>query len=122
MTIDNVIIKKNPKIEFQLHDNGFQLIDEEMEQNCGFYLYNELQSTELDKAWFPKLSKWLRIITSIFNSVPYFPDAGSYKKANIIIHLKKVKLGIWLTDSYMVAQAKMIKNVLDKKTNYKGDI
>ena len=48
--------------------------------------------------------------------VTYFPDAESYRKANLIIHFKKTKLGIWLTDSYMADKAKSIKELLDKKT------
>ena len=59
---DNIILKKNPKIEFQLLDNGFKLIDGQTERNTGFYSYNDLQSIELNKVWFPRLAKWLRII------------------------------------------------------------
>ena len=113
---ENIILKKKPNIEFQLHDNGFELVDEETEQNSGFYTYNNLQSIDLNSAWFPKLAKWLRIITWIFNGVPFFPDPESYKKANLIIHLKKGKLGIWLTDSQMVDEAKKLKKLLDEKT------
>ena len=110
---ENIILKKNPKIEFQLHDNGFQLIDGQTEQNSGFYSYDEFQSVELNKIWFPALAKWMRFFTWILNSgVPYFPDADSYKKANLIIHFKKSKLGIWLTDTYMADKAKMIKELL----------
>ena len=112
---ENILLKKNPKIEFQLLDNGFQLIDEQTERNSGFYAYDDLQSIELNKTWFPRLAKWLRAITWIFNGVPLFPDAESYKKANVTIHLKKMKLGLWLTDSYMTAKAKMLKELLDKK-------
>ncbi len=85
----NIVLKKEPKIEFQLFDNGFQLIDGQTEQNNGFYAYNDLQSIELDKIWFPRLAKWLRIITWIFNGVPYFPSAETCKKANCIILVKK---------------------------------
>lgn len=112
----NIILKKSPKIEFQLLDNGFQLIDEQTAQNSGFYSYTELQSIELNKTWFPRLAKWLRIITWIFNGVPYFPDADSYKKANVIIHFRNTKLGMWLTDSYMADKAKTLKQLLDRKT------
>ena len=116
MMSDNIILKKKPKIEFQLHDNGFQLIDEQTELNSGFYSYNDLQSTELRKIWFPRLSKWLRIFTWIINGVPFFPDAESCKKAKVIIHFRKTKLGLWLTDSYMADKAKKLKKLLDKKT------
>jgi len=114
---ENIILKKNPKIEFQLLANGFQLIDEQTERNSGFYAYQDLQSIELNKLWFPRLAKCLRIITWLFNGVPFFPDAESYKKATVIIHFGKTKLGIWVTDSYMVDKAKMLKAVLDKKLN-----
>ncbi|MCF7569646.1 hypothetical protein L3X37_14965 [Sabulilitoribacter arenilitoris] len=113
---ENIILRKNPKIEFHFSDSGFQLIDEQTVRNSGFYSYSQLQSIELNSIWFPKLAKWLRVITWIFNGVPYFPDAKSYKKANIVIYLKKENLGIWLTNSYMVTQAKKIKNLLDNKT------
>ena len=114
----NIILKENPKIEFQLLDNGFQIIDEQTAKNSGFYSYSDLQAIELEKVWFIKLSKWLRFFTWIFNAgVPLFPNAKSYKKANFIIHFRKTKLGMWLTDSYMADKAKMLKELLDKKTN-----
>lgn len=115
---ENIILKKNPKIEFQLLDNGFKLIDGKIEQNSGFYSYNDLQSIELNKIWFPRLAKWLRTITWILNGVPYFPDAESCKKANLIIHFRKAKLGIWLTDSYMADKAKRLKELLDEKAKH----
>ena len=115
---ENIILKKNPKIEFQLLDNGFTLMDGQTERNSGLYSYNDLQSIELNKVWYPRLARWLRIITWIFNGVPYFPDAESCKKANLIIHSKKTKLGIWLTDSYMVGKAKKLKELLEEKTKH----
>lgn len=113
---ENILLKKSPKIEFQFLDNGFQLIDEQTARNSGFYAYNDLQSTELNKIWFPRLAKWLRAITWVFNGVPFFPDAESCKKANVIIRFRKMKLGMWLTDSYMTDKAKRLKELLDKKT------
>ena len=121
MMSESIILKKSPKIEFQFLDNGIQLIDEQTERNSGFYSYNDLQSIELNKIWFPRLAKWLRISTWIFNGVPFFPDSESCKKANIIIHFGKAKLGMWLTDSYMVDKAKMLKESLDKKTKNNKD-
>ncbi len=115
---ESIILKKNPRIEFQILDNGFELIDGQTEQNTGFYSYHDLQSIDLNKAWFPRLAKWLRIITWILNGVPYFPDAKSYKKASIIFRFKETKLGIWLTDTYMADKAKKIKKLLDEKTNH----
>ena len=113
---EHIILKKNPKIEFQLLDDGFQLIDEQTEKNSGFYPYHDLQSIELNKSWFPRLAKFLRIFTWIFNGVPFFPDAEIYKKASIKIYFKKMKLGVWLTDGYMTDKAKVLKRILDKKT------
>ncbi len=113
-----IILKKNPKIEFQLLDNGFELIDGQTEQNSGFYSYCDVQSIDLNSVWFPRLAKWLRAITWIFNGVPYFPDAKSYKKANIIINFRTTKLGIWLTDTYMADKAKKIKKLLNEKTKH----
>lgn len=113
---ENIILKKSPKIEFLFLDNGFKLIDGQSEENNGFYAYNELQSINLNHAWFPRLAKWLRVITWIFNGVPYFPDGASYKKANLIIHSGKTKLGIWLTDTYMAGKAKKLKKLLEEKT------
>ncbi len=118
---ENIILKKSPKIEFQFLDNGFQLIDEQTERNSGFYYYNDLQSIELNKIWFPKLAKWLRLLTWIFNGVPFFPDAKSCKTANVIFNFGKTKLGMWLTDSYMADKAKLLKKLLDQKTqNYRN--
>ena len=118
MINENIVLKKNPKIEFQFHDNGFQLIDEQTERNSGFYSYNDLQSIELKKIWFPRLAKLLRVFTWIINGVPFFPDSESYKKAKVIIHFRKTKLGMWLTDSYMTDKAKMLKELLDKKAKH----
>jgi len=118
MMSENIILKKNPTIEFQLLDNGFQLIDGQTEANTGFYSYSDLQSIELNKVWFPRLAKWLRVITWVLNGVPYFPDAESCKKANLIIHSRKTKLGIWLTNSHMGDKAKRIKALLDEKTKH----
>lgn len=116
---ENIILKINPKIEFRILNDGFELVDGQTERNTGFYSYNDLQSIELNYVWFPRLAKWLRVITWIFNGVPYFPDAESYKKANLIINSRKAKLGIWLTDSYMADQAKRLKVLLDEKTKHK---
>ncbi|MEM7375372.1 MAG: hypothetical protein AAF587_42645 [Bacteroidota bacterium] len=115
---EKIILKKNPKIEFQLLEHGFQLIDTQTERNSGFYAYHDLQSIELHKTWFPRLAKWLRIFTWICNGVPFFPDAETYKKANVIIHLNKMKLGMWLTDTYMANRAKKLKKVLDQKARH----
>ena len=115
---ENIILKKNPKIEFQLLDNGFQIIDEQTKRNSGFYPYNDLQSIDLNNIWFPRLAKWLRIFTWVLNFVPFFPDAESCKKANVIIHFRKMKLGMWLTDSYMADKAKVLKELLDNKTQH----
>jgi hypothetical protein len=112
----NIILKDNPTIEFQFLKNGFELIDKQTAKNNGFYPYNDIQSTDLDNTWFPRLAKYLRVLTWIFNGVPYFPDAESYKKAKLIIHFKNTKLGIWLTDTKMAKEAKALKEILDKKT------
>lgn len=112
----NIILKENPKIEFQLLDNGFKLVDGQTAQNSGFYPYHDLQLIQLNKIWYPRLAKCLRIITWILNGVPYFPDAESCKKSNIYIYHRKKKLGIWLTDSQMANKAKILKVQLDNKS------
>ena len=103
---ENIILKNNPKIEFQFLENGFELIDRQTNRNSGFYSYDDLQSIDLDNAWFPRLAKWLRAITWILNGVPFFPDSDSYKKAKLTIHSEKSSLGIWLTDTSMAEKAK----------------
>ena len=118
MIADTILLKKTPKIEFRLLDQGFQLTDEQTERNSGFYSYQDLQFIELNKPWFPKLAKWLRIITWILNAVPFFPDADSYKNASVIIHFKTSKLGVWLTDTYMADKAKILKQKLDNKSKH----
>ena len=115
---NNIIIKKTPKIEFQLLNDGFQLIDEQTEQNSGFYSYNDLKSVELHKTWYPRVAKWLRVITWMLNGVPFFPDSESCKQANIKIHFSKIKIGLWLTDSTMIDKAKMLKGALDEKVEH----
>ncbi|MFT6966949.1 MAG: hypothetical protein ACJAT1_002175 [Marivirga sp.] len=115
---ENIILKKNPKIEFQLLENGFTIFDRQTERNSGLYSYNDIESIELNKIWFPSVAKWLRIITWICNGVPFFPDAETCKKANLIIHFKKKNLGIWLTDSYMAGKAKRLNELLEEKTTF----
>ena len=115
---ESILLKKRPKIEFHILDTGFELVDGQTEQNSGFYSYNDLLSIELNKIWFPRVAKWLKIITWIFNGVPYFPDAETYKKSNIKINCREKKLGIWLTDPYMADKAKRIKGVLENKTKH----
>lgn len=114
---NHIVLKQNPKIEFQLQDNGFQLLDEQTERNSGFYSYQDLLSIELNNIWFPRLAKWMRVFTWILNGVPFFPDADSYKKASVILRFKKAKLGMWLTDLHMADQAKKLKKIIDQKIN-----
>ena len=113
----SIKLKQNPKVEFEFLNNGFNLIDCETKVNSGFYPYNELESVELNKLWFPGLAKVLRAITWILNmGVPYFPDGKSYKKANMILHFKRSNLGIWLTDSHMTGNARKIKQMIDHRS------
>lgn len=113
---ESILLKKEPKIEFLFSEDGFQIIDEQTDRNNGFYSYKELQSIELNKVWFPKLSVWMRIITTFLNGVPYFPDADTYKTASLIIHGRKSKIGVWLTDTAMANQAKRLKAYVDNKS------
>lgn len=113
---ESVVIKINPKVEFQFHDIGFMLIDEQTAENSGLYSYTDVQSVELNKVWFPRLANWLRIVTWVLNGVPYFPDAETCKKAKLIIHCKKKNLGIWLPDTYMAGKAKQLNELLEEKT------
>ena len=115
---EHILLKKHPKIEFQLLDSGFQLIDEQNDRNSGFYSYSDLQSIELSKVWYPRLAKWLRAFTWIMNGVPLFPDAESCKNAKVIMHFKKTKVGLWLTDSYMADKAKTLNALLVEKTKH----
>jgi hypothetical protein len=109
---NSLLLKKEPRIEIQFTQNGFHIFDEQKNQNSGFHPYHELTHVELNKTWFPKLSIWLRVITCILNGVPFFPDADSCKTANIIFHFDHGKQGIWLTDTFMVNQAKKLKQRL----------
>lgn len=114
-----IVLKQHPTIEFQLLDHGFQVIDEQTEGNSGFYPYDEVQSIELHKLWFPRLAQWLRVFTGILNSgIPFFPDADSWKRSKVLIRLKQAKLGMWLTDPSMAAKARLLKAALDQQTNY----
>jgi len=107
------ILKKDPIIKIRLLDEDFELIDQLTLQNSGFYAYHTMESIKLKKPWFPALAKWLRIITTILNGVPFFPDAESYKKAMLVIHLKHSTIGFWLTDTKMANAAKIIKQLLE---------
>lgn len=111
---NHITLKKNPKIEFELLDSGFRLNDELTHENSGFYSYDQLKSVEINKPWFPRLAGLLRVVTWVLNGVPYFPDAETCKKANMIIHFQKAKLGLWLTDPAMANKARRLKELLDK--------
>jgi hypothetical protein len=113
---ETIILKKIPKIEFQFKDNGFELTNDKTEKNNGFFMYEEIESVELNKVWFPRLAKWIRVISWVLNGVPYFQDAKSYKKANIIIHLRDKNLGFWLDSPYMAQKAKQLKKIFAEKT------
>lgn len=122
MAAHNIVLKKNPKIEFQLLDNGFQVFDEQTERNSGFYAYQDLQNIELEKTWYPRFAKWLRIFTAVLNIVPLYPDAATCKRAKVMIHFKNTKLGMWLTDTYMVDKAKILKESLDLKNTRSNNL
>lgn len=111
-----VLLKNSPRIEFQLLDSGFQIIDETTESNSGFFSYPDLTSIQLHRPWFPRLAKWLRAFTWIFNGVPLFPDAESCKKASVVLHFGKKKIGMWLTDTHMARNAKELKELLEQKS------
>jgi hypothetical protein len=108
-------LKKDPLIEFRLENDGFYLNDVQHSENNGFYCYDDLNSVELNRVWFPKLSIWMRIITTILNGVPFFPDADSYKTASLILRSNDSDIGIWLTDISMANSAKKLKMLLDQK-------
>ena len=115
---ESILLKKEPKIEFQLLDNGFELVDEITNQNSGYYPYRDLQSVELNKAWFPRLAKWLRMTSWVLNGAPLFPDPEECKTAKVTIHLNKMELGMWLTDIQMAQKAKKLKAFLENKTQF----
>lgn len=121
MPAESILLKKSPKIEFQLLDDGFQVIDEQTDENSGFYSYDDIKSIELNRPWFPRLSRWMRVITTFTNGVPFFPDADSYKMANVKIKFSDSYLGMWLTDIKMANKARELKGILDQKTDQKED-
>jgi hypothetical protein len=115
---ENIILKNNPKTEFQLQENGFKLIDKETEQNTGFYTYNDIHAIELNKVWFPRLITWLRYTTWIFNGGVPMVGEGPWKKSNLIINIGKRKIKIWLTDSDMANKAKKLVDLLNLQTKH----
>ena len=114
MTDSTILLKKEPKIEFQFQETGFQLIDAQKESNSGFYSYQDIQSVELNKVWFPRFSKIMRAVTWVLNGVPFFPDAESYKIANIQVQTTDSILGIRLTNSYMADMSRKLKKKLEE--------
>ncbi len=63
----SIILKNNPRVEFKLSENGFELIDDQTSNNSGYYSYSNLKSIQLNKVWYPYIVKWLRIISWIMN-------------------------------------------------------
>ena len=112
---ENIILKKNnPKIEFQLLDNGFKLIHGQTEQNTDFYSYHDTQSIELNKGWYPKLVKGLRYISGFIFGAPLVGEIS--KGANLVLNIRKTKFKIWLVDSDMVDKAQKLVELINKKT------
>lgn len=113
---ENIVLKNNPKMEIQLLNKGFKLIDGQTEGTADFYSYHDVQSVELNKVWYPRLVKWLRYTTWLINGAPLVGEIS--KKANLVIKSSKTKLTIWLTDSDMVEKAKRLVVLLNKKTKH----
>ena len=115
---EQIILRRNPNIEFKIQDDGFLIIDEQTKQNEGFYAFSQLESINLNKPWFPRFSIMLRYFSWILNmGVALFPDAESYKKSNLVIRHNKSVYGIWLTNIEMTKNAKRIKKIIDGKFN-----
>ena len=102
-------------MEFQLQDNGFNLIDGQTEGNTGFYWYHDMQSIELNRLWYPRLLTYLRYGTWLLNGAPMV-SCESSKEANLVINGSQSKLKIWLTDVDMTAKAVRLVEVLNKRT------
>lgn len=112
---NSITLNNSPRIEIQLLESGFQFIDERTEHAAGYYAYQDVQGVELNRTLYPRLASWLRYITWLCNGVPFFPDAATCKKSNLIIHLGNTKIGLWLTDRNMVKRARAVKNYLESK-------
>jgi hypothetical protein len=63
------------KNEFQLIDNGFQLINEQTARNSGFDTYQDLESIELTKTLYLRFARVLGVFSGILNIISLFPDA-----------------------------------------------
>lgn len=111
----SIVLRQEPKFEIQLLEEGFQIVDANKDENNGYFTYQELDSVEINRAWFPKLSVWMRVITTFLNGVPFFPSADQYKTANLILHVKQSKIGVWLTSSNMADEAIKLKELLSRK-------
>ncbi len=118
--MEHITLQESPKIEFLLQENGFQLIDEQSQQNSGFYAYSDLRSIELDKLWFHRLAKFLRVFSWMLNGVPLFPKGEDCKVAKVTMQFQQSKLGMWLTDSAMTDKAKMLKKAIELKAINQG--
>ena len=112
-----IVLKNNPKMEFQLLDNGFKFIDCQTEGNTGFYSYHDIQSIELNKVWHPRLVRWLRYGTWLLNGAPMVACESS-KKANLVINSSQTKLKIWLSDSDMADKAIRLMDLLNRHTKH----
>jgi len=109
----NIILNNNPRMEFKLSENGFELIDGQTTKNSGVYSYSNLKSIQLNKVWYPYVVKWLRYISWLMNGAPLAGETT--KKANLKIILDDRILHIWLTDLKMTNKAKTLKTMLTKK-------
>lgn len=111
---ENITLRNDPTTEFQLLENGFKLIDGQTKGNNGFYSYEDIQSIELNKTWYTKLTKWLRYTTWLINGAPMAGKTS--KKANLVINNQKKSLKIWLSDFEMTDKAEILVKLLNKKT------
>ncbi len=110
---ENIILRNNPKTEFQLLDNGFRLVDGRRVRNNGFYSYDDVQSIEFNKVWYIRLLKWLRYSTWLLNGAPLVGETSN--KANLVINTKKTKIKILLTEFDMADKAQRFVALLNKK-------
>lgn len=114
---EHIVLRDDPKMEFQLHEHGFAIKDARTKQNSDFYAYDDIQLIELNNTWVPTLVKWLRYTTWLLNGAPLAGESSN--KANLVIDVRTSKFKIWLTDTDMVDKAKKLAQMLSLKSNYK---
>ncbi|MGB5419635.1 hypothetical protein [Algibacter sp.] len=108
-----VVLRDKPELKISLNEAGIEIIDASQTKNCGFLLFNNILSIEINQ----KKTDW--IISTLSWVVDFFAGGlGANYKNNANLKLKTVNqtLKIWL-DNVDFNEAERITKLITSKTS-----